>query len=443
MSTGQGLRGASPVRGFRGRGLLIGCIALAATVSAGCHHDDHPGGIIGVGNDGGEDAGDNQDAAIGGDGDASTDTGGPDAPPADQRPGDQADAADASVIDAAGADAGDAGPPACAGLGKVEDPLGCSGAHICDGAGHCVSRYTVFPITRLTPSTASHLSRITTGPDGNLWFIDGDAVGTMTPTGDSHELAMPGSLDDIASGPDGNLWFTDGTNRVVGRVTTAGTPVEFPRVAGRPISPYGIVAGPDGNLWFADLDGIGKMTTAGALTMLTVPTAVPYATWIAVGSDGNFWFTEQVGKIGRITPAGAITEFPLPETPLTPTSSLAFGIVAGPDGNLWFAEPEPNKIGRITPVGVVTSFPVPTPDSLPSHVAAGPDGNVWFVESFGNQVGRITPSGTITEFVPPTADAVVVAIARGPDDALWFTEDGPADVGTGEPHLGWLVRMQP
>jgi virginiamycin B lyase len=36
-------------------------------------------------------------------------------------------------------------------------------------------------------------------------------------------------------------------------------------------------------------------------------------------------------RIGRITPAGDITEFPLPR-PLT----RSFGITAGPDGNLWF-----------------------------------------------------------------------------------------------------------
>ena len=33
---------------------------------------------------------------------------------------------------------------------------------------------------------------------------------------------------------------------------------------------------------------------------------------IALGSDGNLWFTEMVGKIGRITPAGVITEFSIP-----------------------------------------------------------------------------------------------------------------------------------
>jgi virginiamycin B lyase len=34
---------------------------------------------------------------------------------------------------------------------------------------------------------------------------------------------------------------------------------------------------------------------------------------IAAGSDGNLWFTEELGdRVGRITPAGRVTEFSLP-----------------------------------------------------------------------------------------------------------------------------------
>jgi len=47
---------------------------------------------------------------------------------------------------------------------------------------------------------------------------------------------------------------------------------------------------------------------------------------------------------------GTITEFS--------PASLPRGITAGQDGNLWFAES--NNIGRITPSGSITTFPVPT-----------------------------------------------------------------------------------
>ena len=82
--------------------------------------------------------------------------------------------------------------------------------------------------------------------------------------------------------------------------------------------------------------------------------------------------------------------------PLTAGSS-PFALCAGPDGNVWFTEGGTNKIGRITPAGVITEFPVPTAGANPQYITTGPDGNLWFTENAA-RVGRITPSGTVTEY---------------------------------------------
>ena len=125
---------------------------------------------------------------------------------------------------------------------------------------------------------------------------------------------------------------------------------------------------------------------------------------------------------------------------MTTLSSLAFGICAGPDGNLWFTEPEPNKIGRITPSGTITEFSIPTAGSFVAHIVAGPDGNLWFIERGG--IGRITPAGLVTEFAPPTANAQLDGgIAAGPDGAIWFGQW--LSTGGFAPYQAWLVRMQP
>src|SRR5512140_3181991 len=80
------------------------------------------------------------------------------------------------------------------------------------------------------------------------------------------------------------------------------------------------------------------------LTKYTVPTPGSRPSGIATGADGALWFVENAGnKIGRITTAGAFSEFPIPTT-----ASLSYGIVAGPDGDLWFTEMGTNKIARIT-----------------------------------------------------------------------------------------------
>jgi virginiamycin B lyase len=55
---------------------------------------------------------------------------------------------------------------------------------------------------------------------------------------------------------------------------------------------------------------------------------------------------------GTSPPALPLTEFLLP----TPHSEPE-AITAGPDGNLWFTTA---LIGRITPAGKITTFPLPT-----------------------------------------------------------------------------------
>ena len=235
-----------------------------------------------------------------------------------------------------------------------------------------------------------------------------------------HALSVrSGNCYGITAGPDGALWFTRGTlPPKVERITTAGavTVYTVPAVS---TAVTGITAGPDGALWFTETDGtgIGRISTAGVLTGYPVPTAnsAPYG--ITAGPDGALWFTERrAGKIGRITTAGVVTEYPV----------LTFGsvpneIAAGPDGALWFTEVAANRIGRITTAGVVTEYLVPTADSEPGGITSGPDGALWFAEYIGHAIGRITTSGVITEYPVSTPAGYPEGITAGPDGALWFT----------------------
>ncbi len=122
-----------------------------------------------------------------------------------------------------------------------------------------------------------------------------------------------------------------------------------------------------------------------------------------------------LSKIGKITPAGTITEYSI----LRATIQLE-GITAGPDGNLWFVENNGNKIGKITPAGTITEYDLPSA-RWPVSITAGPDGNLWFTEQAGN-IGKITTSGTITEYAIPTGGSSPYGIAAGPDGNLWFAE---------------------
>ena len=154
---------------------------------------------------------------------------------------------------------------------------------------------------------------------------------------------------------------------------------------------------------------------------------------ITTGPDGNLWFTSlgtkpQIGKVGRMTPAGVVNEFSLP------SNSFSNSITAGPDGNLWFKEP--GKIGRISPTGTLREFPLSSsslvdttnwPETLYGStlwcdITTGPDGALWFTEPGSppqnGKIGRISPTGTISEFPMPTAQTEPFGITAGPDGSL-------------------------
>jgi virginiamycin B lyase len=273
------------------------------------------------------------------------------------------------------------------------------------------------------PTPGSNPRHIASGPDGALWFTEGDGnkIGRISATGTITEYAVPTSAsfpESIASGADGALWFTESNVNKVGRITTSGSISEFPTSA----VPEGITAGPDGALWFTEysVHKIGRITTSGAITEYVAPPGNPSG--ITAGPDGALWFADFQGKIGRITTGGTITEYPV----LTPTGTPT-NITAGPDGALWFTEPFAFKIGRITTSGVVTEYSVLTAGSAPQAITKGSDGALWFTESTGgkagsiNSLGRITTTGTLAEYQHRTM-AGDQGIALGPDGALWFVE---------------------
>ncbi len=185
--------------------------------------------------------------------------------------------------------------------------------------------------------------------------------------------------------------------------------------------PYEITSGPDGAIWFAEYKGnhIGRITPAGQVSEFPpLPTSDSGPVVITPGSDGALWFTEwNANKIGRITTDGQLTEYPIP----TP-NSVPEGITSGPDGALWFAETAGNRIGRITLDGNFTEYPVPTPGSHPSVIVRGPDKALWFTEYDASKIGRITTDGRITEFSIPTPNSIPRGITVGPDGAIWFAE---------------------
>lgn len=187
--------------------------------------------------------------------------------------------------------------------------------------------------------------------------------------------------------------------------------------------PVGIVAGPNGALWFTEFstNKIGRMTTAGVLTEYPVTGRVPEV--ITAAPDGALWFTEFDGiNVGRITTSRVFTEFPVP------TADNHAGITQGPDGALWFTENSNNKIAHINMAGGVVEYAIPTPESFPNGITSGSDGALWFSEYGANKIRRISIAGVLTEYSLP-ASSGPTGITAGPDGTLWFTEYAGNKIG--------------
>jgi virginiamycin B lyase len=173
----------------------------------------------------------------------------------------------------------------------------------------------------------------------------------------------------------------------------------------------------------ATTDGqIGEFTTGAPPGDVGVPFG------IAAGRDQALWFAEcsphalpcTNSEIGRVTFEGDFTQY-------SASGVSAYGITVGPDGALWFTDSgATNKIGRITTAGALTEFAVPS-GSL-GGITVGPDGALWFASTLvgGNTIGRITTAGVATAF-PIAGDPL--NITAGPDGALWFTEYDANSIG--------------
>ena len=153
----------------------------------------------------------------------------------------------------------------------------------------------------------------------------------------------------------------------MGQIVPGGSPTVASFALGKATRPEDVVIGSDGNLWVTD-SGTNQIERVGpsgvGLTFYAVPTSLslpggsPPAPTTTSGSP-----SQRLGKIGRITTGGSITEFSLGSSSAAPK-----GIVTGPDGNLWFTESGTNLPGRMnhaSPLASLTTYACPRPARRP------------------------------------------------------------------------------
>ena len=164
--------------------------------------------------------------------------------------------------------------------------------------------------------------------------------------------------------------------------------------------------------------GAGMAATPGQVKEFAIPTAASMPFDILAGPDGNLWFTEQAGvKIGRITPKGKVTDFPIGGG-MQPRQ-----LTVGPDKNLWMTDQGANLVYRITPNGAAP--PTITAGAAllatPRGIATGPDGDLWIANALGT-VQRVKPDGTADGPAIITGGSNLQYITKGADNAMWVTD---------------------
>lgn len=284
---------------------------------------------------------------------------------------------------------------------------------------------------------------IVTGPNKELWFSERNKdlsltnrIGRITTAGIIKEYILPVSwINDLATFKDGNLWFTAGPD-LIGCMTPAGNVKLFHTLHGH--TPHGLSYNA-GYLWFiAGTASIGYIAHNGTVKEFVLPKGsglINDATaQLSGGPDGSVWVTEPMAnRIGRISPTGKLTEFPIPSEyggPGKYKSSMLTGITSGPDGSMWFIETLTGKIGRVTPHGVFHEFSAGNTISPYAcrTIKVGPDGNLWYACE-DDQLIRFTPKGAYTVFHTPTPYSDPYGITVGPDRSIWFTESSVGKIG--------------
>lgn len=296
------------------------------------------------------------------------------------------------------------------------------------------------------PDNAVPDGQFAVGPHGDLWFAEGNTasaierpfggeiLGRVTPHGaiEQTRVSDPNLFADggVAVEPDGDVAFGCGSGEPYlcdlapgGALSMVGVSSSFDSGAGR------LYVDAQGQTWFLSYQALGRLTPSGAETRFPLPHNLGPGD--IAGGPGGIWFTATVGGenpkvhdyIGRFSPDGTLKLFRIPTL-----QSVPKGIAEGPDGNMWFAAW--GAIERLTPSGRFTWFPTRIPNSQPQGIAAG-KGGMWFTDAGDNKIGFITLSGKVTEYRTPNHGVGLSAIAVR-RDGIWFQdipEAGPGFIG--------------
>jgi streptogramin lyase len=244
----------------------------------------------------------------------------------------------------------------------------------------------------------------------------------------------------ITAAADGVL-PADVTSATIAPQPTAVGDFQVPHSATKTLQePTAIVVGPDGNIWAPISDatnGIVKMTTSGVMTFYIAGSgpsaALPQVTitGLAAGSDGNVWYSDQ-GSIGKITPTGSVTDYPLAGPNICASASGGRIVPAAKsDGGFWFTVQckGDSELGHATTNGVMSFYSLHGLDAA-DGLALATDGNVYVAGSASASgdagvIQALVSGATIGSVnvldIDSLQSVALIGIAQSTDGDLWVT----------------------
>lgn len=173
---------------------------------------------------------------------------------------------------------------------------------------------------------------------------------------------------------------------------------------------------------------------ASSIRNYRVPTANADPFYIAAGAKNDLWFSEnRVGKVGRITTRGVITEYRL-------GNCRVAAHIAARNRDVWVGCLGKIKRLRVTyrtnrpPSVRVSEIRLPAGNRVVDMETAR-DGSLWYVT--GGHYGRIAPSGTIQERADP---AGAESLAITPAGEVWISS-GHAIYSVNQNRSAYLSRI--
>ena len=306
---------------------------------------------------------------------------------------------------------------------------------------------TAGAITTKAVAPAGNIGDLAVGANGTIWFTMigtvSQAIGERTASGQIKIITPgmdglnPGAAPvELAEGNNGVVWFLDhGSTDAIGEITASGSIVEYPTGG---LDPDELTTAPNGDGWFTVFGPPGWVgfavpgKTAGTPATLYPVGAMRSPAGITAAGNGNMWFSDQAtpAAIGRSTPSGTITEFG--EADGLQMNAEPDALTPAPDGNIWFDDQYGTKpaVGRVTPTGAVKEYPL-------KHegwdLTVGIDGNIWLPtgDNGGANPGiaRVIPATGKIEFfsaglLPTAVIEDGTGIVSGPDGNLWMNDKG-------------------